>query len=115
VLWPPNGRLAPVAVDGVEDPDGDPRAITITGITQNEPVQGGSWPDAWVPRAGPVLLRAERTGAGDGRVYRVAFVAEDRHGQQCAGTVTVCVPHDRGRDSACIDRGRRFNSTGRAP
>ena len=47
-----------------------------------------------------VLLKANRSGNGDGRVYSVAFTASD--GQStCTGTVKVSVPHSRGR--AAVD------------
>ena len=39
-LWPPNHKLRTVTVSGATDPDGDPVAITITGVTQDEPVNG---------------------------------------------------------------------------
>src|SRR5262249_16178225 len=41
-LWPPNHKFVPVTIDGVVDPDSDPVAITITGITQDEPVDGSN-------------------------------------------------------------------------
>ena len=39
-LWPPNHRLRLVTLSGATDPDGDPVTLTITGVTQNEPVSG---------------------------------------------------------------------------
>jgi hypothetical protein len=57
-----------------------------------------------------VLLRAERSGTGNGRVYRVRFTADDSHGGSCTGAVTVCVPHDR-RPGTCIDDGQQYNAT----
>jgi hypothetical protein len=42
--------------------------------------------------ANQVSLRAERDGAGDGRVYRIAFTASDARGGSCSGTATVSVP-----------------------
>ena len=57
-----------------------------------------------------LLLRAERAGLGNGRVYQIRFKAEDSFGESCIGTVTVCVPHDR-RDGACGDDGQLYDST----
>ena len=63
-------------VSGATDPDGDPVTHTITGVTQDEPLNGqgdgDTSPDARdVPgHADQVNLRAERSGNGDGRVYR---------------------------------------------
>src|SRR5947208_2069333 len=41
MLWPPNHQFVDVSVAGVRDSDGDPVAITITGVTQDEPLNGG--------------------------------------------------------------------------
>ena len=46
-------------------------------------------------------LRAERSGTGDGRVYRIAFTARDGHGGTTSGVVTVGVPHDN--NGAAVD------------
>jgi hypothetical protein len=57
-----------------------------------------------------VQLRAERSGRGDGRVYRLAFTATDDHGAQCTGTALVGVPHDARRPWK--DSGAVFDSFG---
>jgi hypothetical protein len=100
-------------VMGVTVPDGAPVTITITGITQDESVNGQgdgrTCPDAVGIGTETALVRAERTGAGDGRVYHIGFRADDSHGGQCVGTVTVCVPLQR--IDVCVDEGGRFDST----
>ena len=105
-----------VSVVGVTDPDGDPLAVTITGITQDEPLDGGgegkTCPDASGVGSPTASLRAERQGGGGGRVYHISFTADDGRGGRCTGTVTVCVPHDQGRGRACADRGSLVDSTG---
>lgn len=110
-LWPPNGRLVPVAIRGVTDPEGDPVTLAITGVRQDEPLSGRG-PDALGIGASTVQLRAERTGGGDGRVYRLSFTAADSQGASCTGTVTVCVPHDQGQGRTCGDGGGLFSSGG---
>jgi hypothetical protein len=40
VLWAPNHQFVPIAIMGVTDPDGDAVTITVTGVTQDEPVTG---------------------------------------------------------------------------
>ncbi len=112
-LWPPNHRLVDVGVQGVVDASGAPVTVTVTGVTQDEPVNalgdGNTAPDAVL--AGPVAgLRAERSGLGDGRVYHLAFTAA-AGARSCQGTVTVCVPHDQGQGAACVDQGPLFDST----
>jgi hypothetical protein len=115
-LWPPSHTLATVVVRGVTDPDGDAVHVTITGIAQDEPVNdnvdGDACPDASGVGTSTAAVRVERDGGGDGRVYHITFVADDGVGGQCTGQVEVCVPHDRGNGSACIDGGPRFDSTG---
>lgn len=108
-LTPPNGRTVPVAIAGVTDPEGDPVAISILSIQQDEPLAGG--PDASGIGSATASVRAERAGGGDGRVYHVQFTATDAAGGSCAGSVAVCVPHDAAH-RACGDGGALFGSTG---
>jgi len=110
MLWPPNHKLMTVAVAGVTDPDGDPVSISITGVTQDEPV-GTPCPDATGVGTASASLRAERLGNGDGRVYHVSFDADDARGGHCGGTVMVCVPHDQQPGHVCMDQGALFDST----
>ena len=109
-LWPPNHKMREVRIEGLTDPDGDPVTVTVTGVTQDEPVNGlgdgDVAPDATLT---PLALRAERSGTGNGRVYRVSFTAADGKGGSCTGAVTVCVPHDKG--GPCHDDGTSFDST----
>jgi hypothetical protein len=105
LLRPANHRFRRVEVI-VDDPDGDPVSISIDGVTQDEPVDGvadgSTSPDARPGGGEVVLLRAERSSKGDGRVYRIAFTATDSQGAGCSGVAKVSVPR-RGhsaRDSA---------------
>lgn len=112
-LWPPNHKLVEVGVQGVLDPAGAPAAVTVTGVSQDEPVNGAgdgdTAPDALLA-GGAVRLRAERSGLGDGRVYHLAFTAT-AGARSCQGSVQVCVPHDQGQGAACVDQGPLFDST----
>ncbi len=113
-LWPPNHKLRLVSLSGATDPEGGPVTLTITGVTQDEPVNsrgdGNTSPDATLGQASnEVSLRAERSGTGDGRVYRIAFTATDPAGASCSGVVTVSVPHDQ-RGTPAVDSGGNFNS-----
>lgn len=111
LLWPPNHKLVPVGITGVSDPDNDPVTITVTSVTQDEATNGlgdgDASPDA-VIQGNRVLLRAERGGGGNGRVYEVTFSATDASGGSCTGSVTVCVPHDRA--TSCVNDGQWYNS-----
>jgi hypothetical protein len=108
-----NHKMVPVAIVGVSDVDNDPVQLRITAIAQDEPVAESGSGNTSVDAAGIgtalAQVRAERSGKGDGRVYRIAFDAIDGKGGQCSGSVKVEVPHDR-RTSA-PDSGPGFNST----
>jgi hypothetical protein len=112
-IWPPNHKMVPIQISGVTDPNNDSVTITVTGVTQDEPVNGlgdgDTSPDAAI-QGGKLLVRAERSGSGNGRVYHLNFTASDPFGQACTGIVTVCVPHDKGSKAGCIDDGQLYNS-----
>jgi len=117
-IWPPNHKLVPVAITGVTDPDGDAVTVTVDSVSQDEAVNakghgaGNTTPDATLY---PLAVRAERNGnkktPGDGRVYHIDFSAVDENGNVCAGSTTVCVPHDKGGSSTCVDGGPLYDST----
>jgi uncharacterized repeat protein (TIGR01451 family) len=111
-LWPPNHEWRAVTPQGVSDPDGGPVAIRITGVRQDEPVdacgEGHTAPDGKF-QGSQAKVRAERKGAGNGRVYHIKFTATDAAGAACTGTVTTCVPRNQG--GACVDGGPLYDST----
>lgn len=106
-IWPANHALVPVAIEGIFDPDGDEVTVTVTGIMQDEPVNGSgdghTAPDGAIVE-GAARVRAERAGNGDGRVYHVHARAEDVLGASCERVVKICVPHDQS-DTECGDGG----------
>lgn len=109
-LWPPNHKMRDITIGCVTDPDGDAVTITVTAITQDEPLNGlgdgDTSPDGIIS---PLQVRAERSGTGDGRVYRIDFIASDGI-DSTPGSVTVCVPHSV--KSACTDsRPPEYDST----
>ena len=113
VLGPPNHALVPVTITGVTDPNGDPVTITITAITQDEVVYGpgkDASPDGAGIGTHTAWVKAERDGNGDGRVYRIAFLATDGNGGRSSGSVFVAVPHDQGAGAHAVDSGQRYNS-----
>jgi hypothetical protein len=113
-LWPPDHKHVAVGIVGVTDPENDPVTLTILSVTQDEPLNavgdGDSSPDA-VVQGSTVLLRAERSGTGNGRVYRISFEATDGNGGSCtSSTVRVSVPHDR--NGTAVDSGQTYDSLG---
>ena len=104
-LRPPNHRFDAVTLSGATDPDGEAVSVSVTGVTQDEPVsaQGDNTsPDAR-PGAGvdEILLRAEHNPKADGRTYRVGFRVTDVRGGTCDGEASVSVP--RNPHSAAVD------------
>ena len=106
--------MVPVSIVGVTDADNDPVTIAITSIVQNEPVKGGGSGNTGIDATGLgqaiAQVRAERSGKGNGRLYRINFDAADGKGGRCSGSVTVQVPHDN-RASAW-EGDRHYFSTG---
>lgn len=118
-LWPPNHKFVTVGLTGASDPDGDSVTYVITGVTQDEPINGtgdgDTAPDAaWVSGTGrdKVQLRAERSGTGDGRVYRISYTVSDGKGGSCSGIAYVGVPHDQGNGPAVDTTSVVVNSFG---
>jgi hypothetical protein len=115
VLWPPDHKMVQVHIIGVIMPSDD--KIAITGITQDEPTNGLGDGDTAIDAVkqvntsgdDSVLLRAERSGNRDGRVYRVCFHIEDPE-QDADGCVNVMVPKSKKTDIA-IDSGQAYDST----
>lgn len=60
------------------------------------------------------LVRAERGGQRDGRVYHIGFTATDPGGLSCTGDVIVGVPRNQ-RGSAAVDSGPKYDSTKPTP
>jgi sugar lactone lactonase YvrE len=114
VLWPPNHTFVVVANAGITDPDGDPLTVTITGVTQDEPVNdtgdGATSPDAIID-GDHVQLRKERSSGGNGRVYQIQFTADDAQGGSCTGAVRVGVPLSQGANQTIVDDGQDYDAT----
>ena len=115
-LWPPNHAAVPIdvaAIANVTDPEGDPVDITITSITQDEPINdtgdgNTSCDGGWV--GSTAYIRPERQGTGNGRVYRINYTACDSYGDCCDGYIEVHVPHSNNGNPA-IDDGQNYDST----
>ena len=116
LLWPPDHRMVSIRIVGLTDPAGVPPTITITTVTSDEPTNsqgdGDTAIDAVIQSNGSVLLRSERSGNGDGRVYTVTYTATTPLGTGCINnTVKVGVPHDQGKGATPIDSGFKYDAT----
>jgi uncharacterized repeat protein (TIGR01451 family) len=102
VLWPPNHRMVNVTVSyDVTDNCPLPPGSCTLDVTSNEPVlghgSGHTSPDWIVVDDHHVLLRAEREGNGNGRVYTTTITCTDSGGNSSNEQVEVTVPHDQSR------------------
>lgn len=109
VLWPPNHSLHEVNVDLLvyDRCDAAPE-VELVSITSNESDDGNgdgnTTGDIQGAQLGTddrtFLLRAERSGPGDGRVYTAVYRVWDLADNASVATVEVIVPHDMGNGGA---------------
>lgn len=106
-LWPPNHAHHPFSLadcvtavtdncGGTLDPDLAGRIVSIrSDEPERAPGTGNTCDDAIITGDATALLRAERAGNGDGRVYTIDFVLSDPAGNETPGSCEVHVPHDQ--------------------
>jgi len=105
-LWPPNHHLVSVEAGVTADDACGQPVVTLVSIVSDEDDDAtgggdghtsGDVQDATLDASDfAFALRAERAGAGDGRVYTITYVATDAGGNQTTASTTVSVPHDVG-------------------
>ena len=92
-------------------------ALTIASIFQDEPTNGlgdGDTPiDGQGVGTGTAMVRAERSGTGNGRVYHISFDAA-AEGGSCSGSVMVGVPHNQ-QGAPAVDDGALYDATQSPP
>lgn len=118
-LWPPNHALVDVGLAVVASDACSPDAPLISvGVSSDEhpahePGAGGPahCPDAVVTAGQGVLVRAERSGAGDGRVVRIVVTATDSCGNAAQAEAFVSVPSSQGAKGAAVDSGQVHDAT----
>jgi hypothetical protein len=109
-LWPVNHKFHAIDVVGVTDPDGDVVTINIDSIFQDEMV-GKSDADGKGVGTSTAMVKAERDGKGNGRMYHITYTATDTAEQSCSGVVKVDVPKSQGKKGAAVDGGAMYDST----
>jgi len=119
VLWPPSHALVDIGLVVVTSDGCDVEAPVVSiEVTSDEhasdaPGSGGEThcPDAVIQPDGHVLLRAERSGAGDGRVYIVHVTSTDSCGNSSDCSAQVSVPSSQSKKAVVIDSGQIFDAT----
>jgi hypothetical protein len=115
-LWPPNHKYHTIevsdfvlSVSDIGDLDIDIDDIIITSVSSDEPEDvtgngdGNTLDDIVIVDGQTVKLRAERQGAGNGRVYTINFEVTDISGNTAIGSCKVWVRHDQSGDPAIDD------------
>ncbi len=110
VLWPPNHKMVPINVTiNVSDICDPNPVVALTSIIMNEGEEtntydpgfdstigdGHTIDDIHVDDTGNIFLRAERSGAGNGRIYTIIYTATDESGESTTASATVTVPHNQ--------------------
>jgi Beta-1,4-xylanase len=105
VLFPPNHKLVPVRLTWEAADEGSGIAsVKLVSVTSNEPDHGRGGGDKPEDIQGAdigtadeiILLRAERSGQGNGRIYTIVYEAADLAGNVARAEVEVKVPHSAG-------------------
>lgn len=104
ILWPPNHRMVSITIQA-NAADNSGTVILDASVMSNEPEDGlgdgDSTPDSTIPiidqKSGTISisLRAERSGSGIGRVYKVIITAKDSSSNTSTAAVVILVPHDK--------------------
>ena len=99
-LWPPNHKMVPVFIPYMTS-DNCNIATTELYISSNEPVNGlgdgDKEPDWDIVDEHNVLLRAERSGNGNGREYYITIRVFDDSWNYTERQITISVLHDKGK------------------
>jgi hypothetical protein len=101
-IWPPNHKMVPVYLDYNTTDNCDQNSISqIFYVYSNEPDNGlgeGDLANDWeIVDEHNILLRAERSGTGTGRVYYISILSHDNSNNFSVKVITVTVPHDKGK------------------
>jgi len=104
-LWPPNHRIVQVEVAVTAEDACGSATVVLASVTSSEPDNatgkgdGNTIDDIQGADIGladfELGLRAERAGTGEGRIYRMTYVATDAGGNETSSTGFAFVPHNQ--------------------
>jgi hypothetical protein len=100
MLWPPNHTMRAVSLTAVAIDNCDAAVVcSLASVSSNEPENGlgdgDAAPDMQIVGSFAAMLRAERSGSGNGRVYSIAMACKDASGNSSLGSTAVTVPKSR--------------------
>lgn len=124
-LWPPNHKYSTVKVTDLVASAADNcggvglGGVRISGVTSDEPNNSGGDGNTTndiviAPDCKSVQLRAERMGAGNGRVYTSTFKVTDGSGNVGTATARVTVPHSQ-NGAPALDNGPAYSVPSSCP
>lgn len=89
----PDGRMRAVEISGEAEDDGDIDDLYLASVKSDEPGDAADIAGEQIGSFdGRILLRAESSPRGNGRTYRITYVAIDEAGNRAVDTATVTVP-----------------------
>jgi hypothetical protein len=106
ILWPPNHRMVDVDASAIAKDACSTTAVLLSSVSSSESDDTAGGGDGSTP--GDIQgadigtsdfglqLRAERDAAGQGRSYKLTYMAVDGSGNQSSASSIVLVPHDVG-------------------
>lgn len=121
-IWPPNhkykaftpGMFILDARDACGNPI-DPATAAVLEVRSDEPENelgdGATLDDIQVDCPNTVLLRAERAGGRNGRVYTIVYRVSDEDGDYVDVEAYVAVPHDNSTRQPLLDEGMGYTYT----
>ena len=93
VLTHANGRFRVVEIAGEVSDNDEVEDVYLASVETSDPGDGRDILDARIGSFDDkVLLRAQRSASGEGRTYRITFVAVDTAGNEARASATVVVP-----------------------
>jgi hypothetical protein len=106
-LWPPYHKLVPVQLNSQALDICDPNpVVALSSATSSEPDDASGPRDGtttgdisaaeFLTPDGEAMIRAERDGAGSGRIYELIYSATDASGNTTPASAVVTVPHAEG-------------------
>jgi len=116
ILWPPNHKMVDITVHANAS-DNSKLPVTLScSILSSEPVDGlgngdpsPDWTEPEIDQDIGIItfqLRAERSGAGNGREYSIMVTAMDESGNSSSAEKIIIVPHHKKKKRVCDRTGK---------